>query len=465
MDEIATMFGFGDPPNVTVSHDSFCERMNRALCGVCCGLILIPVFCGILIWNEGRAVKTDKTLQEGKSSVVNAKCQEFNPNNNDKLVHIACDLSNNTKVWDNDFEIGGPYCCMQRIAEMYQWRQLSTSTTTKNSVGGGQTTTTCYYHINEWLTSYVNTASFATSNRCSPSNCGAQPVSCSNPSFTVTGRTFFANPIMAGEYKVPVDLMQNLPLSNSITAPSVKYNGQDIAMKFTYAYLQKQVDNADSIGDIRVSWKYSPASSVSILAKQTSDRSFTKWESKYGSSYSIYKFSLGIKTSDEMFEELEKQNVVLTWVLRFISFFVIWCGLQMVTGPIALIPELIPCVGGFISNVVGSILCYLNCIVASGLALFFIAIGWLAYRPAIGIPIFIVGVLLCCVAGGGLAYAIINRPPRNPPVVDSPQDWNNNSSMGSMQYQQPQPYGYDPPTDHNDIVLQPYYDDGYPQKY
>ncbi len=55
---------------VEVAHESWFGRLRDSCMGIVFGLLFFVVGFPLLFWNEGRAVQTFKTLQEGAGSVV-----------------------------------------------------------------------------------------------------------------------------------------------------------------------------------------------------------------------------------------------------------------------------------------------------------------------------------------------------------------------------------------------------------
>ena len=54
------------PDQVTeVTNTSWFQRIGQAFAGVLVGFLLIPVSIVVLFWNEGRAIKTARGLDEG----------------------------------------------------------------------------------------------------------------------------------------------------------------------------------------------------------------------------------------------------------------------------------------------------------------------------------------------------------------------------------------------------------------
>eukprot|EP01065_Artemidia_motanka_P009756 TRINITY_DN1503_c0_g1_i1.p1 TRINITY_DN1503_c0_g1~~TRINITY_DN1503_c0_g1_i1.p1 ORF type:complete len:594 (+),score=170.01 TRINITY_DN1503_c0_g1_i1:120-1784(+) len=173
----------------------------------------------------------------------------------------------------------------------------------------------------------------------------------------------------------------------------------------------RMVADPSGWGDFRFSFQYkkAPSNGVSVLAKQLEDPpnsgvyKFVEWQNPDHSDCSycrIGEISSGSKTGDEYLDELESDNTTTTWVLRFVGFLIMWCGLQLCVAPISLAPEAIPVVGEFIGALIGKILMVATCCLAIGLTLMVVAIAWLAFRPAIGIPL----LLVCCLSMGAVAF-------------------------------------------------------------
>ena len=55
------------------------------------GLVLVIGACILLFWAEGRAVKTARSLEEGKGLVVEVDAAKIDAGNDGKLVHITGD--------------------------------------------------------------------------------------------------------------------------------------------------------------------------------------------------------------------------------------------------------------------------------------------------------------------------------------------------------------------------------------
>ena len=88
--------------------------------------------------------------------------------------------------------------------------------------------------------------------------------------------------------------------------------------------------------------------------------------------------------ANEMFITAEKENSFLTWVLRIVGVFLMWCGMAMVLKPIKVFADVLPFIGWFVGAGIGIV----TFIIAVVLSLVLISLSWIFFRPLIGVPLF-----------------------------------------------------------------------------
>ena len=89
------------PDQVTeVTTTSWFQRIGQAFAGVLMGFLLIPVSIVVLFWNEGRAIKTARGLDEGAGIVRSVSAERADPSNDGKLVYVTGMLSTGGPVAD-----------------------------------------------------------------------------------------------------------------------------------------------------------------------------------------------------------------------------------------------------------------------------------------------------------------------------------------------------------------------------
>ena len=79
------------------SNDSFSEttsqgwlsRLGGAIKGILIGLVMVVAAFPLLFWNEGRAVRTAKSLDEGRGIVLTTVSDKVDPAKEAKLVHTT----------------------------------------------------------------------------------------------------------------------------------------------------------------------------------------------------------------------------------------------------------------------------------------------------------------------------------------------------------------------------------------
>jgi len=126
-----------------VTKESWFKRLGNAFKGILFGFLLIGISFVLLFWNEGRAVKTMKTLKEGKGIVVPIRADKLDPENNGKLVHVTGKATTEEILEDSVFNVSIRAIKLKRVVQMYQWKEVVTSKTKKKL--GGETETVKTY--------------------------------------------------------------------------------------------------------------------------------------------------------------------------------------------------------------------------------------------------------------------------------------------------------------------------------
>lgn len=139
------------------------------------------------------------------------------------------------------------------------------------------------------------------------------------------------------------------------------------------------------VGDVRISWTMIPAEMpVSIVAVQTGT-TFAPYVAKDSAAdgYTVDLLETGTKTKDEMFQNAENANTVMTWILRLVGWLMMFMGLKMILRPLEVLGDVLPILGDIIGIGTG-IVAFL---IATPVALVTIGIAWLFYRPILGIAL------------------------------------------------------------------------------
>ena len=371
-----------DSFTVTTSKSWF-SRLTESIKSVLVGLFLFVVAFPVLWWNEGRAVQTARSLEEGSGAVVSVSSDQVVTANEGKLVHVTGPIATDGPVADEDLGVQAEVVKLVRNVSMYQWIEEEKSETRKK-LGGGEEKVTTYEYRKDWSTDPVDSSSFQV------------PAGHENPGeFPLPSATFVADPVrlgaftMSGEQVDQLDESQDLPLDAG-AAESLP-EGMAATVDKGAFYLGNN-PATPQIGDVRISFQVVNPAQASVVAVQ-SGSTFAPYAAKAGDT--ILLVEEGPHTAAQMFQTAISANKVTTWVLRGGGFLAMVLGLFLVFRPLAVLGDVVPFVGSLLGIGVG----LFALLVGAVLSFTTIAIAWIVVRPLLGIA-------LLAVAVGALAWLI-----------------------------------------------------------
>lgn len=368
-----------------ITGQSWFSRLVESIKGVLFGILLFVVSFPLLFWNEGRAVRTAKSLQEGASTVVSVPADKVDPANEGKLVHMTGEATATETISDTEFGVSLPAIKLHRQVEMYQWREEKESHT-RSKLGGGTETMTTYTYKQAWSPDLIDSSAFK--KREGHENPGAMPVS--SQSWTATKVTLGAFTVSEAQVGL-LNKFQDLAVGEEAAA-ALSPDMKEKAKLRNGGYYLGADPTSPATGDARVSFQVVRPATVSLVARQIGD-TFEAYQAKAGGTVLLLDY--GTVSADSMFKTAEKGNAAITWVLRLAGFVVMAVGLTMVFRPFEVFVDVIPFLGALLGVGIG----LFAWITAASLTLLTIAVSWLVYRPLLGI-------LLLLLAGGGIAGLI-----------------------------------------------------------
>lgn len=358
------------------TSQSWISRLGGSIKSIFFGLALV-IGSIILMWyNEGRAVKTHKGLQEGGASVVSVESNSIDPGNNGKLIHLTGRIETSDSLSDDQFGIKVNALKLKRNVEMYQWVEQQQKTRRKK-IGGGEETVTTYNYVMQWHPSLLNSASFK------------EPNGHQNPAQMPYAKyANSASNVHLDKFIIPKGMMSQVSgyysysfneIDTSLISNAVLIND---GVKST-VYVGNGSNAAPVLGDVRVSFDIVAPGEYSIIAKQLNN-TFEAFTTSNGTKLEM--IESGVVSADTMFKSAIEGNKTLTWILRFVAIFMMFIGFKTILKPLVILGDLIPFVGSIIS---------FGTSLASGLitiALAFLVIGlaWVFYRPVIGISLLVI---------------------------------------------------------------------------
>lgn len=376
-----------------VTHDNWFSRVGKSIGGVFAGLLLIILAVALLFWNEGRAVKTYKSLVEGEGVVVPIDAGEVDPGNDGKLVHFSGRPDAGGDLIDEEFEVSAPALRLRRDVSMYQWEEKEESKTEKK-LGGGEETVTTFTYSKAWLGSPANSDQFH------------DPEGHENPGeFPFESIIWDAEEVEVGAFLLPHSLIRQLDdfeklslgeLPDSIDWPD------DARIDKGRIYFGDDPARPE-IGDLRVEFSVVAPDSVSVVARQTG-HTLGPYRTKAGGDIAMIR--PGTLSAMEMFEAAHADNATLTWLLRLAGFVMIWFGFLLVFAPLSVLADIVPLFG----NLVGMATGLVTLLLALAVSLVVIALAWLVFRPLLGI-------ILLLAAAGALYFVIKALQRRRKPAA------------------------------------------------
>ena len=360
---------------------SWFGRIKNSAVGALVGFFAIIAMICLLFWNEGRAVTTARSLEEGAGIVISVDANSIDPANEGKLVHVTGRVVTNDKPSDPDFGITVTTLQLLRSVEMYQWIEETSSEST-TSLGGSEEITTTYSYSTGWSEQEHDSSNFR------------YPQGRDNPPMEIRRGYFPVESASIGEFRLSssvIAMIDNqeplkLPESNEEAIQDVFGTAKRVHIVNGNIYLGNDPQNPQ-VGDYRVSYRVVPIGPASVIGRQTGN-GFTEYQTVAGDRLLLV--NDGVLTAEQMFKDAERDNAILTWVLRAAGVFFLVVGFSMVLGLLGVIADVIPFLGSIVRLGTGLVAWCLGTLVGT----LTIAVAWFWYRPLVSLAVIIVGVAI-----------------------------------------------------------------------
>jgi transmembrane protein TMEM43 len=360
------------------SNQSWFSRLFGSIKSVLVGLIFFVGAFPLLWWNEGRAVRTARSLSEGAGSIVSSPADSIDASKEGKLVHMSGAVTTEQPVVDDELAVQVQGVKLLRNVEMYQWAEEKKSETRKK-LGGGEETVTTYSYKKDWASGRTDSSQFQ------------HPEGHENPeTVPFESKTFVADPVKVGAHKLSAEQIGKLNETEELPLQPAARDAlsSDLQEKIQVAegkFYMGEDPATPALGDVRISYQVVKPSAVSLAAVQTGD-TFAAFQAAAGDQ--ILLVETGTRTAAEMFKKAQDQNAVLTWILRGVGFFVMFLGIFMVFRPIAVFADVIPLFGTMLGAGIG----FFAFLGAAALSFLTIAIAWVFVRPVLGITLVVIAI-------------------------------------------------------------------------
>ena len=431
-----------------VTTTGYGTRVGNSFKAIGSGFLLFIAGTALLWWNEGRAVKTEKMLDEAGSAYVEME----NPNKKDASLEgeLICGTAMATtedSLTDAQFGVGAKAISLRRTVEYYQWVEHAQEKK-EDKLGGKEVTTTTYTYTKEWVSRPIESAQFK------------DPVY-QNKNMVLTtydDAEQYAENVSWGAYKLSESLIHSISsreglelamtedllkqLDKSTQAAyerfyGVQKNAQQPAQqpvqpaipdtvrallsdsakavldsiqavndsinkamanaenKKDLEYIHQasnvlyfgRVPGSPEVGDVRVTFEKVVPAKVTVMAVVDGD-SFKPYKAKNGKRFQT--LVMGKKSGDEIIDAEKEANNMFLWILRLVGVLMVIGGLKGIFGFIETILKVVPFIAGIFGWGVG-VVCTIVGIVWS---LIIIAIAWLFYRPILAICLLAIAAFL-----------------------------------------------------------------------
>jgi hypothetical protein len=419
-------------------------RVGNSFKAIGSGILLFIAGTALLWWNEGRAVKTEKMLDEAAGAYVEME----NPNKKDASLEgeLICGTAMATtedSLVDAQFGVGAKAISISRRVEYYQWVQHE-QTKREDKLGGKEVTTTTYTYSKEWTSHPVESAQFkdpAYQNKnmvlttvedaeqyaenvtfgayqlneslihCISSSEGMDLAIAEDLLKQFDKSTQAAYERFYGVQKsnqqptqqpvqqpaIPDSVRALLPDSVKAALDSLQAVNDSINEAMAKAENKKDLDyvhqasnvlyfgrvpGSPEVGDVRVTFEKIVPAKVTVMAVVDGD-TFKPYKAKNGKRFQT--LVMGKKSGDEIIDAEKEANNMMLWFFRIIGIMMVIGGLKGIFGFIETILKVVPFIAGIFGWGVG-LVCT---VIGVAWSLIVIAIAWLFYRPLLGISLLV----------------------------------------------------------------------------
>lgn len=425
---------------------SYGSRLGSSIKGIGGGLLMLAIGTVLLWWNEGRAVKTEKMLNEVEDVAVSVEdVSRVDSEYDGQLIHAIAATTTTDSLFDPMFDVGVVAVKLDRKVEYYQWVE-DVKETKKDKIGGSEEIVKTYTYKKNWVKAPVSSADFH-----DPEYRDSNKVL-----MQLSNESQVAENVNFGAYRLPEFLIRsisgkknlniNLPESQikqinelvipAATGKSVEMYKLDLVREIknranqmmtqarevmdsvaadsvanSYAQNQNDVDSqyefvhqkgntlylgrsegVPQVGDVRITFTYVAPGKASVIAKTQGD-TFVNYVAKNGKKFAV--LTMGESSLEEMMENQHAGNNLILWVIRIVGILIIIGAFKAIFAPLPMLLKVLP----FLANIVQVGINLVCSILGIAWSLLVIGIAWIFYRPVLGI-------ILLVLAAAGVFFLV-----------------------------------------------------------
>ncbi len=228
-------------------------------------------------FNEGRAVKTARSLDEGKEILIHIDAKKPEAKNEGKLVYAKGFTKSDDILIDSDFGIEINAIKLKRTVEMFQWEEQYSSNNKSKKDSTKQTNTESQYK-KVWSSKIINSNEFQYKNKYQ------------NPNyFELKSFESSANQVAFGNFILPTSILELIDNYEYLPLNGFNFNNYSNIKVFTdknsipILFVGTGTINNPNIGDFKICFEIINHNTYSIIAKQK-DNTLDAFETSNGKS-------------------------------------------------------------------------------------------------------------------------------------------------------------------------------------
>lgn len=396
---------------VTVSsHNSYGSRVGNSFKAILWGIILVWISIWLLIWNEKNFVEQKAALDEWASIVQEAIIDQINSELDWSEIHVSWQTASDDETLRDDvFWVVTDDLKLIRTVEMYQWYE-DEDTECHDNYWWSEDCETTYTYDTKWSENAIDSNDFyQTSNH-------------ENPTIReYESNEWVKNPITLGAYTLTdtfIDKLVNyrtINLSEQKIVTPEKYKNSTVEQvtqtvettettvednNNSYLYGDSEENNTanttestnerfhingnqiyiwldptkPAVWDLRITFSSVKPGTVSVIWKQVNSELTSYTASNWRPIALLEEWSV---TAADMFLHAQQANKNMTWLLRILWIFLMYCWFAAMFKFIETIAKVLPFLANIIWVWTGLIALWLTLVVWSVT----IWIAWIAVRP------------------------------------------------------------------------------------
>lgn len=333
------------------------------------GIAFFVSSAALLVWNEGHAVQTSQSLDEGYDLVVSLPTADLvMPENDGKVVHVSGQLSAFPPLADYRYNVKIDAVRLKRRVQMFQWiEEEEVFESEPSPMNRESSPDVSYSYSTAWKDKLVDSGLFNI------------PFGHENPTeIPLLSEIQTTEVVKIGSYLLSPEIIETFTSYEPFSGDE-EPTGDDVKLHAGMYYETRDIFNPD-VGDIRVQFYYAGHSgnTYSMIGEQ---RGATLYPYTSSSGQSLVLLQQGQRSPEEVFATHHAHTRLRNWGIRILGFFGL-CAATTVTHHLvyavvswfAVLRDVSVMSGGHFAMTV-----------AMSLSLAIIALSWCVYRPGLAV--------------------------------------------------------------------------------